>query len=418
MNLEDIFTPYFQGAQHYVGVITPYALHLLYLMFLVEVITIAITYMMGSDDPPELLWRIIRLIFTGGFGYYWIVNAWALGLTVLGSFDQLGVILTGQPNLTPMAFIKTALRLSELIFSAPSTNRLLPDFALRIEEFLLANTIFLIFLVVAALALFTLTAAYIILAGGVILVPLLTSRFTSPMAEGYFTWLVKTGVVIFFFYLVLGIAEVFVANWGTKVAGLCGAGAFTLPSPVLGTAPLPAYVLTCTTPIFVPDLLRLLADTVILAFIAIGIPFTAGAIVSHGINASLEHFAAAKYLAGGAGRSIAAAAWRGAASAATHVYQRMQQQSTLNQRMEAGAAAAARTSSSTPTTPLGPPLSPPPSSGGGWNGRPSGPPIAPPPSGPHNSGPGGSPAGLTYYPGRPGAQTKAEAIDITKLQTK
>jgi type IV secretion system protein VirB6/type IV secretion system protein TrbL len=357
MNLENIFLPYFQGAQHYAAVITPYALHLLYLMACLEAVTIAITYVMGSDDPPELLWRILRLLFTTGFTYWWIINAWTLGLTVLGSFDQLGVILTGQPNLTPMAFIKTALRLSELIFSAPSSNRLLPDFALRIEEFLLANTIFFIFLVVTALALFTLTAAYVILAGGVILVPLLPSRFTSPMAEGYFTWLVKTGVVIFFFYLVLGIAEAFVADWGTKVAGLCGAGTFTLPSPVLGTAPVAAPVLSCTVPIIIPDLLRLLADSVILAFIAIGVPFTAGAIVSHGVNAALEHFAAAKYLTGAVARPIAGAI----AAVSRQIYRHMQsssQQTTLQQRMTAGAAAAASMRpSAQATTKLPPPPS-------------------------------------------------------------
>jgi hypothetical protein len=95
--------------------------------------------------------------------------------------------------------------------------------------------------------------------------------------------------------------------------------------------------------------------------------------------------------------------------------QHLSQHTTLNQRMEAGAAAAAR---SAPTTPLTPPSSPPPPSGGGWNGRPSGPPIAPPPSGPNNSGPGGSRAGLSYQPipGRPGAQTRAQAVDITNLQ--
>ena len=31
-----------------------------------------ITYMMGSDDIPELGWRIVRLIFSWGFAYWWI----------------------------------------------------------------------------------------------------------------------------------------------------------------------------------------------------------------------------------------------------------------------------------------------------------------------------------------------------------
>jgi type IV secretion system protein TrbL len=339
MDLEDIYTPYFDASQHWAAVITPYAVHLLYLLLLLEIVTIGLTWMMGSDDPPELLWRLVRLVFTGGFAYFWIYNAWTLGLTVIGSFNELGVILTGQPGLTPIAFMRSALRLSQLLFSAPGASGLLPDLALRIEEFLLSNVIFLVFLMVATLALFTLTAAYIILAGGIIIVPFLSSRFTSAIAEGYFTWVVKTGVVIFFFYLVLGIAEFFVGKWDTSVATLCGAKAMSLPSPLLGTAPVSVPVLTCTVPLVMPDLLRLLADCVILAFIAIGIPFTAGAIVSHGVSAALENFAAAKYLAGSALRPVA----RNIGSAVSHAFHTTDNrtQSKLEQRLAAGAAAAA-----------------------------------------------------------------------------
>src|SRR5215469_13884519 len=166
----------------------------------------------------------------------------------------------------------------------------------------------------------------------------------------------------------------------------------------------------CAQPIPLDILFDTFCDMLILAFLGIGIPFMMAAFAGGGVHMALEHFAAAKYVGGSAMHYLGSAI-----GGLTHVVQRMaqnsSQQTTLQQRMEAGAAAA-RASSGTPTTPLAPP----PLSGGGWNGRPAGPPIAPPPSGPHNSGPGGSPAGLTYYPGRPGAQTKAEAVDITKLQ--
>jgi P-type conjugative transfer protein TrbL len=339
MGLEDIYTPYFDASQHYTAIITPYAVHLLYVLILLELTTIGLTWMAGSnDDPPEILWRLVRLIFTGGFAYWWIYNAWTLGMIVIGSFNQLGVVLTGQPGLTAIAFLRSALRLSQLLFSAPGASGLLPDLALRIEEFLLSNVIFLVFLIVAALALFTITAGYIILAGGIIIVPFLACRFTSSLGEGYFTWIVKTGVVIFFFYLVLGIAESFVGRWGTGVAAICGAKAgISLPSPLLGAAPVAAPVLTCTVPIVIPDLLRLLADCVILAFIAVGVPFTAGAIVSHGVNAAVEHFAAAKYLAGSAVKPVA----RSITNATQRAFHKSESQSrsTLEQRLAAGAAA-------------------------------------------------------------------------------
>jgi hypothetical protein len=111
----DIFTAYFDMGQVLAAKITPYALHLLYLLLIVETVTIGVTYVMGSDDPPELLWRLLRLIFTGGFAYWWIVNSWALGLSALGGFNEIGVALTGKPNLTPSTFINVAVQLGKIL---------------------------------------------------------------------------------------------------------------------------------------------------------------------------------------------------------------------------------------------------------------------------------------------------------------
>ena len=60
-----------------------------------------------------------------------------------------------------------------------------------------------------------------------------------------------------------------------------------------------------------------------------------------------------------------------------------------------------------PTTPLNP-----------FNGQQPGYNIRPPagPSLPPSNGSGSGGAALEYQPGKPGAKTKAEAIDITKLQ--
>ena len=72
----DIFTAYFTASQHYSAAVIPYALDLFAGLTLVEVVTVALTYMMNSDDLPELGWRIVRLLFTSGFAYWWIINSW------------------------------------------------------------------------------------------------------------------------------------------------------------------------------------------------------------------------------------------------------------------------------------------------------------------------------------------------------
>jgi hypothetical protein len=233
------------------------------------------------------------------------------------------------------------------------------------------------------------------------------------MAENYFTWLVRTGVMVMFFYVVLGTAQTFALQYNTTLTSICKPALSPGPLAALGSAPLSVSAVKCSNPIPTDELLQIFLDMAILAGICGAIPFIAGALVSHGVNMTLEHLASAKYLASGTVRTLSAAVG-GLAHQVSRMTQYMSQRTTLNQRMEAGAAAAASTS---PTTPLTPPPSPPPSSGV-WNGRPSGPPIAPPPSGPNNSGPGGSPAGLSYQPqpGRPGPQTRAAAVDITNLQ--
>jgi P-type conjugative transfer protein TrbL len=347
----DIFDAYFGASQHYAALITPYAMHLLYALILLEITTIGVSWMMGSDDLPELLWRIVRLVFTGGFAWWWVTNSWNLGLIVLGSFNQLGFDLTGIPGLTPMALIRTAAHIASMIFSAPSTGRLIPDFGIALEEVLLSGLIYIIFIIIAALAIFVIIGGYIILAGSNILVAFLPNRWTTALTEGYFPWVVKTGVVIFFFYLVLGIAQSLMVRWDTTVSAICGPVAAALPSPFLGSTPTMVPAVTCSTPIPVDVLSLLLADTIVLAIICIGIPFTAGAIVQSGSHMALEHFAAAKYLAGSAVRPIGrviSTAYNAYRSTATN------NQSKLQQRIAAGANAAAQVAANRQTTPLPP----------------------------------------------------------------
>jgi P-type conjugative transfer protein TrbL len=347
----DIYTSYFNAAQHYAAVITPYAQHLVYVLILLELTTIGITWMMGSDDPPEFAWRIVRLAFTGGFALWWVSNSWNLGLIILGSFNQLGFDLTGVPGLTPMAIIRTAAHISGMIFSSPSTGRLIPDFGIALEEVLLSGLIYIIFIIIAALAIFVIIGGYIILAGSNILVAFLPNRWTTALTEGYFPWVVKTGVVIFFFYLVLGIAQSLMATWDTAVAGICGPVAAALPSPFLGTTPTIVPAVTCSAPIPVAVLSTLLADAIVLAIICIGVPFTAGAIVQSGSHMALEHFATAKYLATSAVRPVgrvAATAYNAYRNSSTN------NQSKLQQRITAGANAAAQIAANRQTAPLPP----------------------------------------------------------------
>jgi hypothetical protein len=82
----NIFTAFYDQGGNLAALITPYALRLLYLLLFVEVGTIAITWMRGNDDIPDLLWRLVYLLFSSAFAFWWVTDSWALGKIVLGAF--------------------------------------------------------------------------------------------------------------------------------------------------------------------------------------------------------------------------------------------------------------------------------------------------------------------------------------------
>lgn len=129
MNPQDLLDAFHDTGLHLASFMAPYSLHLLYLLILTEIITIGITWMMGSDDPPELVWRIGRLIFSGGFAWWWLVNAFPLGTSLIGSFDQIGRIIANAPaGLAPSQFFDVGLRIAKILWNSPSSSRMLPDF--------------------------------------------------------------------------------------------------------------------------------------------------------------------------------------------------------------------------------------------------------------------------------------------------
>jgi P-type conjugative transfer protein TrbL len=345
VNPNDIYTAYFNAGQHYAAVIQPYALHLLGLLILMELVTIGITYMMNSDDMPELCWRICRLVFTSGFAYWWLIQAWTLALIVVGSFDQLGQTLSGLSNLTPMHILEQAINLCKVILASPASARLVPDLGAAIEQIALCFMILLAFGLIALLAVVTLVAFYLIVGPGSILIAFLPCRFTATLAENYFTWLVRLGVILMLLYVVLGTAEKFAVQYNATLTSICQPVLAVTPLAALGIVPLDVSSTVCSNPIPVAALLTIAADMLILAGICVSIPFIGAALVNHGINMTLEHFASAKYLASGVARPIA----RAIAGAGRQMIQHTRssyQQATLQQRLAAGAAASARIASS------------------------------------------------------------------------
>jgi TrbL/VirB6 plasmid conjugal transfer protein len=352
----NIFTAFYDQGGNLAALITPYALRLLYLLLFVEVGTIAITWMRGNDDIPDLLWRLVYLLFSSAFAFWWISDSWTLGKIVLGSFHMIGQNISGAPDLTPSQFLDIAGQIFQILWNAPSSSRMIPSLALAIAECGLALIIFGFLALVAVAAMFTVASALLLIGPGSLFVAFMTCRFTTSLSENYFNWLIRTGAAILGFFIVLSTCQHSALEWTTKLAQQCGAVLTTLPSPVLGSPPRIVNATVCTAPIPTESLSTLFVDALLVVVMGLGIPTLMAAFAGSGIHLALEHLAAARYLGGSAMRSIA-----GGLRSLSHQIERMrsnnQQQTTLQQRMTAGAEAAARVSPSQQLTTKLPPQS-------------------------------------------------------------
>jgi hypothetical protein len=341
----NIFTTFYDQGGQLATQITPYALHLLWLLIFVEVATIAITWMRGNDDISDLLWRVVYLLFSSAFAFWWIDNSWALGMTVLGSFHMLGQNITGVPELTPSQFLDVAGQIFQLLWSAPSSSRMIPSIALAIANCGMAAIIFLFLTLAAVAAMFTVASALLLIGPGSLFVAFMPCRFTTALSENYFNWLIRTGAAVLGFFIVLSTCQHFALEWTTNIADQCGAALTLAPSPILGAPPKLVGATVCTRPIPTDILGVLLVDALLLAIMGLGIPTLMAAFAGNGIHLALEHLAAARYLGSGAMRSIGGGL-RSLNHQISRLHQQNNSQTTLRQRMQAGAAAAARVASS------------------------------------------------------------------------
>ncbi len=350
MSPTNIFTAFYDQGGNLAALITPYALHLLYLLLFVEVGTTSITWMRGNDDIPDLLWRLVYLVFSTAFAFWWITDSWTLGKIVLGSFHMIGQNISGAPDLTPSTFLDVAGQIFQILWNAPSSDRMIPNVALAIAECGMAIVIFFFLALVAVAAMFTVATALLLIGPGSLFVAFLPCRFTTALSENYFNWLIRTGAAILGFFIVLSTCQHFAVQWTTTLANQCGAVLTTLPSPILGAPPKMVSATPCTAAIPTDNLSVLFVDSLLVAIMGLGIPTLMAAFAGSGIHLALEHLAAARYLGGGAMRTIA-----GGFKSLSHQISRMRQennnQNTLQQRMKAGADADARVASSQPQTP-------------------------------------------------------------------
>ena len=189
--------------------------------------------------------------------------------------------------------------MAETIFDTPASASLMPNLELAIVESVSAFIILLSFVIAAAALMLTLIESYLVIGGAALLLGFGGSRWTASIAEGYFSYVIRVGTRLLFFYLVLGIGVQIATQWQAAIHG-------GLPScrhhacrglQLIGSPPKAIMTTVCSNTIPVRTMLDLTAMSIVFLIVTLAVPYTAASIVSGTVGLALSHAFEAAYVA-------------------------------------------------------------------------------------------------------------------------
>jgi type IV secretion system protein TrbL len=290
---------FYTAGLNYSAAIQPYALKLFVALLLVDILVTWIQFTAeGQLDASHFLGRLIKHILSGGFVYIMIVNAFPWMNAVLRSFSTIGAAVTGLPALSPQTVLRIGGQIANTIFDAPANASLMTDIELAIVQSVSAFIVLLSFVITAAMLLLTLIESYLVVGGGVLLLGFGANRFTAPAAEGYFGYVLRVGVRLLFFYLVLAIGVQMTNQWAAALAAACNPVPATLPWwTTYGVPPSSIITTVCSGSLPVSAMLNYAAGAIVFMIVSLAVPYTASSIAGGTIGLALSHAFEATFIA-------------------------------------------------------------------------------------------------------------------------
>jgi type IV secretion system protein TrbL len=221
-NFDGIANQFYTAGLKYSTAIQPYALKLFFALLLIEILVTWIQYIgEGQVDPSYFLGRMLKHMLGAGFIYLMIINAFAWMTDVVKSFSAIGAAVTGLPPLSPQSVLKLGGDMASTIFDTPASASLMSNLEIAIVQSVCGFFVLFAFTITAAALLFTLVEMYLVLGGGVLLLGFGGNRFTASAAEGYFPFVIRVGVRLLFYYLVLAVGVQLAAQWSAALNAAC-----------------------------------------------------------------------------------------------------------------------------------------------------------------------------------------------------
>src|SRR5579863_4044549 len=290
-NFNDIANQFYDAATNYSVAIQPYALKLFFSLLVLDIVVTWIQFTAeGQLDAGYFVGRLLKQMLTGGFVYLMIVNAFSWMTAIVGSFSAIGAAVTKLPALSPQTVLQLGSNMANTIFNAPATTSLTTNLELAIIQSVSAFVVLLSFVITASMLLLTLVESYLVVGGGVILLGLGANRFTAPAAEGYFGYVIRVGVRLLFFYLVLAIGVQMATQWSAALSAACSPVPSTLPWwTTYGVPPSSIITTVCSGSLPVSAMLIYTAFAVVFMIVCIAVPHTAASIAGGTVGLALSH---------------------------------------------------------------------------------------------------------------------------------
>jgi len=298
-NFNDIVAQFYSAAAKYSAGIQPYAIKLFLALLLIDILVTWIQFTAeGQLDASHFLGRLIKHILSGGFVYLMIVNAFSWMNAVVKSFSTIGAAVTGLPALSPQTVLQLGANMAGTIFDAPANASMMTNIELAIVQSVAAFFVLLSFVVTAAMLILTLIEAYLVVGGGVILLGLGANRFTAPAAEGYFGYVIRVGIRLLFFYLVLAVGVQMATQWSAALLAACKPVPATLPWwTTYGVPPSSIVTTVCSGSLSVSTMLTYAALAIIFMIVTIAVPHMAASIAGGTVGLALSHAFEAAFIA-------------------------------------------------------------------------------------------------------------------------
>src|SRR5229473_293033 len=298
-NFNDIVAQFYTAAAKYSASIQPYAIKLFLALLLIDILVTWIQFTAeGQLDASHFLGRLIKHILSGGFVYLMIVNAFSWMNAVVKSFSTIGAAVTGLPALSPQTVLQLGANMAGTIFDAPANASMMTNIELAIVQSVAAFFVLFSFVITAAMLILTLIEAYLVVGGGVILLGLGANRFTAPAAEGYFGYVIRVGVRLLFFYLVLGVGVQMATQWSAALLAACKPVPATLPWwTTYGVPPSSIITTVCSGSLSVSTMLTYAALAIIFMIVTIAVPHMAASIAGGTVGLALSYAFEAAFIA-------------------------------------------------------------------------------------------------------------------------